>query len=274
MIFQIKLNTNCKYECYYCNVYDNTKISEPIDFEGLTTVFNQYLSEENEIFIYGGEPFESEQLEELILFLELHPAINEINIQTNGSSINKLDHLRLNKTNYRVSYHPSKIKFKDLLKILNHQKINSISIMSNNHFKYFKIYLKLKKIFNKMDIIYGPIVNNNKPYDGSHIINIPIDDQLLLKNSYHFTKTKTGLTNYEFMKKYGPLIKNKDFKCSIRKEQLEIYNNLIYVCDMDYFNKVNPIRLQDFNRIEYEISNKCLNTNCSFNNQKYIQGLL
>jgi len=253
MLFQIKINTECAYECTYCSVYDNTIVQKTFDYKNFKNVIKQY--DDIIVFIYGGEPFQSEDLVDLILFLEEFDNIRCIDIQSNGTNIKKLPS-NLRKTNVRLSYHPSKTTLTKILNVTKNQYVNSISVMTNN-VKHFKEYNILKNLYPEMDILYCPIVNSKEYGVVDDYLEDVVNDAYGVE--YHF--------DIRFILENG-CYKKGNFKCSIREEVLEIYNNQIFICDMN-FN--NGITFKNFKRNVHELTDICPSSMCNFNNAKYIK---
>lgn len=276
-LLQIYLTSICSFRCEYCNVYDNSKVDEELNFNQLQKILDDFklLNYDLSIFIYGGEPFQSNQLIETVNFLTNSRNNLKISIQTNGYNLSKFEYfLNPVKVKLKLSFHSTRMTWSIFKKVcIRYSKhLESISIMTdlNNYvnleesIKYYRLLLKIFDI----DIIFAPIINMNQIHN-----NYKIDDkflkELINNSNYHNLIHDNGFSFYDIWNQFGPYItrnNNVPFNCTIRDNQMELYNNHIYRCE-HFRESESGISLDNFNLRDYlTLSNKCEQTKCLFFN--------
>lgn len=117
MILEWECILDCNFTCEYCVNSRNSALEKPIKFEKNKDKIFNFLTElkrkypNDELFIFGGEPFLHPFISDIISHL------NRINmkfiIQTNSSQIDKIKKIK-HEFMIQVSVHPSQIKNKEI----------------------------------------------------------------------------------------------------------------------------------------------------------------
>ena len=159
MIIEWECILDCNYKCSYCVNSRNSALAEPIYFEKdkekvfrfLDLLKEKYI--EDELFVFGGEPFLHPFLDEIISYM------NNINlkfiIQTNFSVYNNIKKCLKENFQVQVSVHPTEIKDIDsYIKNIDELQhiIRRIDVMyiGKDSLKFYKEILKVLKDKDKL----------------------------------------------------------------------------------------------------------------------------
>lgn len=228
MRIEIRLTTKCNFNCEYCDSLHNNNIKDQgFDFKGFQKVLVQFQSPE--IFIYGGEPTLHKDFLELIDFITKESPDSDIIIQTNLSHPDKIPSGKNIKVN--ASWHSSNLSFKKFL--LNVNKIEDqlveISFMDSSD-EIYKYYRLLKKLYPGL-VQFCPIIDSDIYKSSSTKRLKDLKHKEIFKeiqNDWHFVKHKSGLSNYDYWDK--DINKNKNKKCSVKKNVIYTDEKYIYSC--------------------------------------------
>lgn len=116
MIVEWECILDCNFKCEYCSNGRNSALKEPIKFEKDKIKVFDFLSElkskypNEELFLFGGEPFLHPFIDEIIKYLNLIKM--KFIIQTNCFMINTIKTINEN-FEIQVSIHPTQIKDKN-----------------------------------------------------------------------------------------------------------------------------------------------------------------
>jgi hypothetical protein len=195
------VTTKCKYECRYCVLYDNTIEHPTFDKDGWTKLLANFANVE--IHMYGGEPFESDEIYDIIKFFNTQKNISSCNVLTNGSEIDveKLQGLRVN---ILLSYHPETVKFSVFCEMIEYLGpfVTRLSYMFTGHTKTklteYKIFKKLYK--HRIDILFCPIMEDNVGKSKS-IDMVQLTPNLIKEladdKEYYFRYDKNGISTFD-----------------------------------------------------------------------------
>ena len=159
MLVEWECILDCNYKCDYCVNSRNSALSEPIQFEKdkekvfrfLDSLKEKYSNEE--IFVFGGEPFLHPFLDEIISYM------NEINlkfiIQTNFSLFHNIRKCLKENFQVQISVHPSEIKnvstyIRNIQELQNIIRRIDIMYVGEESFKLYKEILKILKDKDKL----------------------------------------------------------------------------------------------------------------------------
>lgn len=184
MIVEWECILDCNFTCEYCVNSRNSALDKPIKFEKNKDKIFEFLNQlkakfpNEELFIFGGEPFLHPFISEIIKYL------NDINmkfiIQTNGSKIDiikNIDHRFM----VQVSIHPSQI---------------------NNKEKFIQNLVDISHLIRRIDVMYiGDIsleyVKELIPFFKNKIVVKPVADfkftNVANQHLYKFNQIKQSL---------------------------------------------------------------------------------
>ena len=249
MRIELRLTEHCNYNCSYCtDLHNNNTKDINIDFIGLINLIKEFNNPD--IFIYGGEPTIHKDFNDLITALS--QTVCTIIVQTNGSNpeiIKALDKSIL--INY--SYHYENITLKKFISNISGTNINEIAYMNNNDLKDYHI---LKTIF-KEKVQYCPLIDSS--LDSKDFNVLPIPKEIFNSSDYHFTKHKSGLSNYDVWKDN---LSNEGESCATKLNTIHIQDNYVYSCFNQMMKHESGISIR-----EYQHSNElitCPNKKCYF----------
>jgi len=255
MRFELRLTEKCNQNCSYCNMHSN-KEDSLFDFDGFDCFLkNNQLNEQNELFIYGGEPTLHKDIRKIIL--KYSSFFSKIIVQTNGTNLEVLENLPVN---ISLSYHKEYDNVIDFIKKIKKYNITNINYMDSND--NYEDYNLLKKLVNpkKTVVQFCPLLEKdfiNTTQSLKDLKNKPIFKKL--QNDYHFKKIN-GYSNYDYWLNNLNTFKNQD--CYIKYHLIHMSNNKIYNCFNDLRIDKGGIPFSDYIHIKKKIT--CCHDICHF----------
>ena len=167
MIVEWEYILDCNFKCEYCVNGRNSALEKPIKYEkNKDKVFN-FISNLNakypdeELFLFGGEPFLHPFIDEIIKYLNLIEM--KFIIQTNASRINTIKNIKEH-FEIQVSIHPTQIKNKEL---------------------FIKEIIEIKDKIRRLDIMYV----GSESLEFAKLLLPEFKDKVVIKPIADFSKT-------------------------------------------------------------------------------------
>ena len=235
LYIELKITSFCNMTCEYCFSRESKK--SEIDFYKLFDFIKKYYPSRDKyiFYIYGGEPFLSKDLNNIINNIHEFSNNIEIIIQTNGtidiknSNIEKIKNIKFC-LSYHMDYISSKhseIFIKNLIYLKQLNILDDVSILFSNDNNQNNLLFKKLKILNinyHIKPLYQKAISSTDGMDQSKIIKVKYDDNETQTFSCSELQS-LNITNFY------------NWTCSAGMNCILInYDGKIYNCEFDLIN--------------------------------------
>ncbi len=269
MRLEIRLTSNCNFDCEYCSsLHNNKSKANQFNSIGFRNVLSQFLNPD--VFIYGGEPTTHRDFLGLIAQIKEESPGSQIIVQTN---LSKPELLMDSSIQVQASFHSSQLEFSLFLKNLDlikeYNNLGEISFMdaSDSDYKYYRI---LKRLYPDK-VQFCPVIDSDITKQSSSKRIQALSDKDIYKeiqDDWHFIKHGSGLSNYDYWKEDMNLSFGK--QCEIEFNSIYLDEKYVYPCfNGIFFEPQNRTLFEDFKYSPKEVS--CPYERCFFDMQSWVE---
>ena len=260
LYIELKITSFCNMKCDYC--FSRDSIESKIDYDNLFKFLKLfYYNRRKYIFyIYGGEPFHSKYLNDIINSIYNFSDNVEIIIQTNGTIDIEKNIKMYHNIKFCLSYHmdhitlnQSKIFLKNILFLKKLNILDDLSILSNHDININNLIFKKLKILNinyHIKQLYQKEYSWSEDMEQHKIVKVKDKDKYILHSCSKLQNLNiTNFYNWECSAGFNCILVN--------------HNGKIYNCEFDLMNNRKSIfDLNDFDNNFKPQYNICQNNFC------------